>query len=352
MEENNIMYGQAIKTQVKDRIIMKMKEYLDIDTVQILEVIIVQEFSKINMEEITTLPAETKNSIDEQNKNIIELFRYKKRALKKGTKENYLNAIKRLITLIYKPLTQIDDMDIFNYLQWYEQRNIGITGKKNKSTTMNNERLFLSAFFSWMRKEKLRYDNPVESTENRKVTRKPIDYFKKEDMAKLRDSCRTERDRALIEVFRSTGARVNEITPITLDMIDWATGDIMIQGEKNDRYHTIWLDIDARYYLKKYLDTRKDNNPYLFVHSKGNHDQLQDGGIRAVFSNIKDRANVKGRVYPHKFRKTLGMTLKNQGVDIGVIQEILNHANPGVTAMYYAQSTPDTLRAVRERTVA
>lgn len=43
------------------------------------------------------------------------------------------------------------------------------------------------------------------------------------------------------------------------------------------------------------------------------------------------------------------MNLKNHGVDIGTIQEVLGHASPAVTSMYYAQSTPRTLRSVRER---
>ena len=38
-----------------------------------------------------------------------------------------------------------------------------------------------------------------------------------------------------------------------------------------------------------------------------------------------------------------------QGVDIGVIQEVLGHANPAVTSQYYAQSTPKTLKTARER---
>lgn len=51
-------------------------------------------------------------------------------------------------------------------------------------------------------------------------------------MARLRDSCRTLRERALIEVLRSTGARVGEIVEITVDQINWETGDILILGEK------------------------------------------------------------------------------------------------------------------------
>ena len=50
-------------------------------------------------------------------------------------------------------------------------------------------------------------------------------------------------------------------------------------------------------------------------------------------------------------RKTLGMELKNRGVDIGTIQEVLGHADSKITSMYYAQSTPDTLRMIRKRAV-
>ena len=71
-------------------------------------------------------------------------------------------------------------------------------------------------------------------------------------MARLRDNCRTLRERALIEVLRSTGARVGEIVEITVDQINWETGDILILGEKSNRYRTIYLDSDALYHYKKY----------------------------------------------------------------------------------------------------
>lgn len=71
--------------------------------------------------------------------------------------------------------------------------------------------------------------------------------------------------------------------------------------------------------------------------------------ISGDIENHKERAGLTCRVYPHKSRKTLGMNLKNRGVDIGTIQEIMGHADPGVTARYYAQSNQRTLRSVRER---
>lgn len=137
--------------------------------------------------------------------------------------------------------------------------------------------------------------------------------------------------------------------PINQADIDWATGDILILGEKSGRYRTVYLDEAARYYLKKYLSGRHDNNPALFAWEKQPYGRLSTCGIRTELKVIANRMDMKCRVYPHKMRKTLGMELKNRGADIGIIQEVLGHADPAVTGQYYAQSTADTLRSVRKR---
>ncbi len=345
------MNGQTVKAQVINNIIVAMSELVGKDVLQILHQVIVKEFVNVNMEEITTLPAEYQNDTDQKNKYIIQLFIVKKK-IKDNTKEAYLNSVKRLITLIDKPLDKIEESDISYYLSWYEKRNLNDGGKKNQAVTVNNERRFLSAFFTWMRKEKLIGENPVEATDPLKTIRKPIDYFTSEEMAKMRDACKNSRERALIEVLRSTGARVGELVEITLDQIDWTTGDIMILGEKSDKYRPIFLDDDAKYYYRQYLESRNDDSPFMFPQCRAPHKQMTTCGIRSILKSIGKRANVKCRVYPHKMRKTLGMALKNKGIDIGTIQEIMGHASPSVTAAYYAQSTPDTLRSVRARCAA
>lgn len=343
--------NQTAKKHLIDNVLVAMAQYLTAEVLQILERVLAEELVKVVMEEITTLPAEVKDSVDDQNKYIIQLFLYKKKKLKEGTKYNYLNSIKRLITLIYKPLNQIDEIDIYRFLDWYENHN-GNTGKKNQPVTVNNERRNLCAFYSWMRKEKMIAYNPVESIEPQKVIRKPIDYFRPEEIAKLKDGCETLRERAIVEVLRSTGARVGEVVEITKDMINWETGDILILSEKGERYRTIYLDPEARYHLHKYLNSREDYTPQLFVHTRKPYKSLSTCGVRMILKDIAARVDITSRVYPHKLRKTLGMNLKNSGVDIGTIQEILGHAGPEVTAAYYAQSTPQTLRQVRERTAA
>ena len=86
----------------------------------------------------------------------------------------------------------------------------------------------------------------------------------------------------------------------------------------------------------------RDANARFCINAKTIQDSMKE---------IAEHAGVTNRCYPHKMRKTLGMELKNRGVDIGTIQEVLGHADSKVTSMYYAQSTPDTLRMIRKRAV-
>lgn len=342
---------QAVRTEIINNVMVAMSYYIQQQEIlSELERVIQQELVRVNMEEITTLPAERLDSVAERNKYLIQLFMVKKRDLAKGTLIGYLSSVKRLMVEVNgKSLDQMDEMDIDWYLSQYERRNLSSGGRKNAATTVNNERRFLSAFYTWMRKAKLIADNPVESIPAKKVALRPIDYYSPEEMARIRDACKDSRERAVIEVFRSTGARVGEIAEITLDQVDLETGDIWIQGEKGGRYRTIYLDDDARYYYRQYMAIRKDNGPYLLPQSRKPYGKMSACGFRSLMKTIGRRAGLKCRVYPHKMRKTLGMNLKNHGVDIGTIQEVLGHANPAVTSQYYAQSTPRTLRSVRER---
>lgn len=341
-----------LKSQVINNIMMQMAAYIDKAAVDILQRVLEEQFVFLNVEQISTLPAEINRSTEEKNRYLIGLYQVKKRNLSPKTLEQYLRSIRSLAAVIDKPYTDMDELDIDYYLRWYEQRNVHNNKGKNQASTCNNERRYLSTFFTWLRKEKFVSANPVELTEPLKEERKPIDYLRPMQMEELREGCLSVRDRAIVEVLRSTGARVGEVVEIDRDGIDWQTGDILICGEKGGRYRTLYLDEVARYHLKKYLDQRTDDNAALFVSCKRPFGRLHTSGIRSVLKQIAKREGMQCRVYPHKLRKTLGMNLKNSGVDLGSIQEILGHANPTVTSRYYAESTPETLRGIRRRSAA
>lgn len=342
------MSEKNIKGDIVNNIILEMSNYIDKNTIDILQKTIEEQLVFVNMEEITTLPAVIKTSVQERNKYFIDLMDIKKKNLAAETKKQYRDAVTRLINLIEKPLTEMDTIDIDYYLHWYGKRHM-CEGKKNKATTCNNERRYLSAFFTWMRKEKFILFNPVETTEPLKEVREPIDYFSLSQLEDLRCGCRDPRDRAILEVFRSTGARIGEIVSMNISSINFLTGDVTIKSEKSENYRTVYIDEVAMRYLKKYLETRTDDNDALFIWDKKPYCRLQRDGLRAIIKKIARNENLDYRVYPHKMRKTLGMHLINGGFDIGTVQSVMGHANPTVTSKYYAQLTPDTLRFLRKR---
>lgn len=339
-----------IKSDIINNITVTMSVYIQgREVLDVLELVLANELMKVNVEEITTLPAEVKSSVDQRNAYLVQLFMIQKRHLKKRTIEAYMGSVRRLVLATGKRLDLIDTLDIDWYLAQYEKHK-GVRTEQITNRTYNNERRNLSAFFTWMRKSKIIQNNPVDNVDAKKVVMGKIDYYSREEIIELRDACKTKRDRAIIEVFRSTGARVGEIADIRLDQVDMHTGDIPIIGEKGGRARTLYLDAEARYYLAAYLNERKDNSPYLFTQTVGaKRGRMGTATYRTIMRKIGKRAKIQSRVYPHKMRKTLGMDLKQHGLDIGIIQEILGHASPAVTSMYYAQSTTESLRSVRQR---
>ena len=339
-----------IKNEIINNVVVVMSAYVkDKETLDVLEHMLANELMRVNVEEITTLPAEVKSSVDQRNAYLVQLFMIQKRHLKKRTIEAYMGSVRRLVLATGKRLDLIDTLDIDWYLAQYEKHK-GVRTEQITNRTYNNERRNLSAFFTWMRKAKIVQDNPVDNVDAKKVIMGKIDYYSREEIIELRDACKTKRDRAIIEVFRSTGARVGEIAEIRLDQVDMHTGDIPIIGEKGGRARTLYLDAEARYYLAAYLSERKDNSPYLFTQAVGTkRGKMGTATYRNIMRKIGDRAKIQSRVYPHKMRKTLGMDLKQHGMDIGIIQEILGHASPAVTSLYYAQSTTESLRSIRQR---
>ena len=183
------MYSANIKSEVINNIMFAMSDYLDVVTLDVLKKVIEAQLVAVNMEEITTLPAAVRESVEEQNRYYVSLMLIKKRKLAKETKQQYVDAIKRLMSIVDKPLSKMDENDIDYYLAWYEKRNEAAGGRPNQASTCNNERRYLSAFFTWMRRERFMTYNPVEATEPQKEVKKPIDYFRPSQMEELKEGC-------------------------------------------------------------------------------------------------------------------------------------------------------------------
>lgn len=338
------------KEALRDNILTAMKPYLDAVAMDMLNQVIVQQLFNVDVVEIgETLPATRENT----NQYIMELFMAKKAPkLSQKTTEYYLRSIKNFIAFIGKSLLDVTDMDIEYYLQHYAR-------KGNKTTTINNERRVISAFFTWMRRSHLITENPCESIEKYVEIEKPIDHMEDWEMEALRDACKVKtinkvtkieeyreclRDRALIEFLRSTAVRIGECASVNVQDINWDTGDILIYGQKGRAYRTVCLDDVAKYHLRKYIESRADNNPALFVSSKAPHTRMERSGLRAAIKQIGRRSILDRNVYPHLFRKTTATNMARRGCPGELISLYLGHKNGNVTNKHYAYRGPQQVK--------
>lgn len=338
---------QTQKEILRDTILTAMRPYLSATMMDMLNQTIVKALFHVDVIEMETLPATHETT----NEYILELYAMKKLPkLSAQTGKYYLSTIKNFIAFTGKSLLNVTDMDVEYYLHHYAQRG-------NCEATINNERRNLSAFFTWMRKSHLIAENPVDNVEKWSEIEKPIDYLRDWEMEALRDACKVKvrnkitrieeyreclRDRALLEFLRSTAVRVGECATVDIGDINWQTGDVLIYGHKTRKYRTACLDDMAKYHLKKYIDSRTDNNPALFVSVKGSHERTHKTGIESALRTIAKRSILERRVYPHLLRKTTATNMAKKGCPREMVAFYLGHKDGNTKTLnkHYAATDP------------
>jgi site-specific recombinase XerD len=162
------------------------------------------------------------------------------------------------------------------------------------------------------------------------------------------------RDRAILETLFSTGLRIAELVSLNKEQIRIKPTtkylELGIVG-KGNRPRTVYFSERAIYWLKKYLDTRKDNEKALFVNYQGRKNTSRRLTDRSIERNIKKYALLAGlpsNTTPHTLRHSFATDLLSQGVDLRLIQEFLGHRNI-VTTQIYAHVTNRRLRDVHRK---
>lgn len=162
------------------------------------------------------------------------------------------------------------------------------------------------------------------------------------------------RDRAILETLFSTGMRIGElvglnreqfkITPETKDL------ELTIVG-KGGRVRPVYFSERAIYWLKKYLDTRKDKEKALFINYKSKKGAPRRLTARLIEKNIKKYAISAGlplNITPHVMRHSFSTDLISQGIDIRTLQEFLGHKSIAATQIY-AHITSKYLRDIHRK---
>ncbi|MGM1062993.1 site-specific tyrosine recombinase XerD [Saccharothrix sp. Mg75] len=155
------------------------------------------------------------------------------------------------------------------------------------------------------------------------------------------------RDRALLELLYSTGARISEVVGLDVDDVDAEERTVLLDG-KGGKQRIVPVGRPALAALEAYLVRArpvlaKRANPAVFLNARGG--RLSRQTAWAVLKKAAERAGVQAEVSPHTLRHSFATHLLEGGADVRVVQELLGHASV-TTTQVYTLVTVTTLREV------
>jgi integrase/recombinase XerD len=163
------------------------------------------------------------------------------------------------------------------------------------------------------------------------------------------DDPRALRDRALLELLYSSGARISEAIGLDLDDVDTAQRTVLLDG-KGGRQRLVPIGRPALTALDAYLvrarpvlAARGQGAPAIFLNSRGT--RLSRQSAWNALKCAADRAGIAADVSPHVLRHSFATHLLEGGADVRVVQELLGHASV-TTTQVYTLITVNTLREV------
>lgn len=265
---------------------------------------------------------------EESNESLLNSFISAKRV--EGCSEKsldyYLSTITKMLVTVDKPVKHIQTDDLRVYLTDYQ------SSKSSSKATMDNIRRILSSFFTWLEDEDYIVKSPVRRIHKVKTETKIKETYSDEALELLRDNCKNLRDLAIIDLLSSTGMRVGEMVLLNKEDIDFAERECVVFG-KGKKERIVYFDARTKIHLKNYIDSRKDDNPALFVTLNKPNTRLTICGVEIRLRELGKRLNIE-KVHPHKFRRTLATMAIDKGMPVEQLQCLLGHKRVDTTLQY------------------
>ena len=242
-------------------------------------------------------------------------------------------------------IKEINKWIIRNYLAHLYDR-------KMKNKTIQRRISSLRSFFKFLMKEKKIEINPLEDIQSPKKEKPLPNAINFDQVEHLFNMCDLDtylglRDRAIMELFYSSGLRLSELVDLDRKDLDEDSYLINVYG-KGKKQRTIPITKTALNWIQKYLnhpsrlqdtkETKKEkDNGAVFLNRFGNRIS-----VRSVDRNFKRYLKLSGlgaSITPHTIRHTIATHWLENGMDLKTIQMLLGHSNLATTTIYTHVST-------------
>jgi len=203
----------------------------------------------------------------------------------------------------------------------------------------------LRSFFKYAFKRGLIEKNPAhllivpKKDKPLPVTATPEDLNRMMEQAEG-DNPRSIQDRAILELFYSTGIRLSEMVGLNIDDVNIELNQIKVLG-KGSKQRIVPVGKRALEALKRHLQNRTilfgprtdpDAKKALFLASGGQ--RIYGRAVQRLVKDYLMKASEVTQKSPHVLRHSFATHLLDKGADIRVIKELLGHANLAATQVY------------------
>ena len=290
-------------------------------------------------DKLTKFNIESLDVDENQNDDLLEAFLNALAVEGRSPKtiQRYRYIIGRMRNALKVPTKNITVFHLRRYLT--DEKARGISDR-----TLEGIRQTFSSFFNWLQREGLIETNPTANLGAIKYTKKQKDLYSEADIEKMKFGCRSIRDRAILCFLKATGCRISEMTQLNRDDVDLINLECKVLG-KGNKERIVFLDQIAAMTIEKYLNTRTDDYPALFI-GKGS-ERLQPNAVRKMLTQLGQNSNVE-HVHPHKFRRTVATNLIRHGMPIQEVAAILGHDKLDTTMQYVVLDKTDVKNAYRK----
>jgi len=216
---------------------------------------------------------------------------------------------------------------------------------KLKKVTISRKITALRTFFKYCVRNGMMGSNPAEMVQTPKTEKYvPVFLTLDEMLAVIKTDLGTDikamRDRAIIELFYSSGIRLSELTGLNVEDIDFIKGMIKVRG-KGRKERIIPVGEPALRAMREYLERKNavlktDGNQGLKqpVFEGQNQGRITTRTVERILDKVVLMSGLNKKISPHVLRHTFATHLMEAGADLRAIQELLGHESLSTTQRY------------------
>lgn len=200
----------------------------------------------------------------------------------------------------------------------------------------------VKSYFQFLVDAEMIDKNPADKLKRPSKKNKEKPYPEAWMIRAMVDNARTDRDRAIIMLFATTGLRFSELSNITLDEYKNMGGsdgrEIKILG-KGAKERTVYVNDEAKLYIDMYLTTRPRNgSDKLFLSFTGQ--ELHENCFSQTLKNVAKKTGIPfwNEVSPHWLRASFATLQSEAGTPVATIQAAMGHASLATTSVYIKHS--------------